>query len=125
MSQQQFPEWLKSLGSIRADLWPADRQLPYSFAYKYEGNVTSAAIDGSIKIGPNSDDELAEFTFGTPVYDSGTNLTSWSVSLAKNDVDGLPAGDSGVDHFYYDILVGDVRAAAGLFTVRGYISETE
>jgi hypothetical protein len=132
MSQQQFPEWLKALGTVRADLPAIDRQVPFSFQITFPGNVTSWGLAGTVKIGPNSTEELAVWAIGTPTYDAGSDRTTWIVSLSASQINALPSLSSGVDYFYYNfLLAGPANVPpprvimAGLVTVRGFITETE
>ena len=130
MSQQQFPEWLQSLGPIRADLPPGDRQWPVSHEVTFNGDVTSWGLAGTIKASPNTTTELAVWTVGTPVFTAGR--TVFPVSLTGVQTRDLPrtlTDDRGVDYDYYDFIasgpfgVAPFRCAAGLFTVRGFITE--
>lgn len=129
MQNFQFPEWLKSLGDARYDLPPADRECFYvGEQIAIEGDWTSGwSLSGSIKMSPNSPSELAVFAVGSATFDADENLTVWDIGLPETAVNLLPASETGVDYFYYNfLLVGPVTRPiiAGIFTVRGFITET-
>lgn len=122
-----YTEWLKSLGTRRADL-ACDRGLGSSNTLTYPGNVTTATLAGSIKAAPDSASELATFTIGTPSFSAGA--TTWVFSLSGSQTNALPAdtdGD-GVETFIFDLLLTlsggtPQRIAGGLFTVSGFVTE--
>ena len=132
MTQTPYPDWLKSLGGLRADLSPAVRGLKVEHSLTYPGNVTTATLTGSVKLNPDNTAELATFTIGTPALVGGN--TQWTFSLAagsgSNSTGALPVdGDgNGVEYFVYDLLLtlsggSAQRIAGGLFPVSGFVTE--
>jgi hypothetical protein len=128
----KFPEWLKTLGQLRADLPPCVRGLAVSHTLTYPGNVTTATLAGSVKAAPDATAELAVFNISTPVFANG--VTTWTFGLAggsgANSTGALPAdGDfDGEAVFVYDLLLtlsgGNAqRIAGGLFRVSGFVTE--
>lgn len=133
-----FPDWLASLGQLRADLTspqvePAVRGLAVSHSYQYPGDVTTATLEAQIRSSPDAATALAQFTIGTPVF--ANDVTTWDFSLAagtgvnatghSNLVGG---SEDGVDLFLYDILLtlsgeDTRRVAGGLFEISGQITE--
>lgn len=124
----QFPEWLTSLGRLRADLPHAVRGLAVSHSLTYPGNVTTATLEGSVKVSPDAPSELAAFTIGTPAFTDG--VTKWDFSLTDTQTGALPVDGNadGVGYFFYDLLLtlsggAPQRIAGGLFPISGFITE--
>jgi len=121
----QFPSWLKSLGTRRADL-PISEQVrgqPVEHLIRYAGDVTSSALIGSVKASPDATSTLATFTVGAPALVNGE--TRWVVSLTGTQTGALPADANadGVEFFYYDFLLDGKRIFGGLFPLSGFITE--
>jgi hypothetical protein len=128
----QYTTWLNTLGSVRADMPVSEqvRGLPVSHVITFPGNVTTATLAGAVKSSPDATAELATFTIGTPAFNSGTGLTSWTVSLSASQTLGLPADSDGdgVETFVYDFLLTlsggpPRRIMAGLFPLSGFVTE--
>jgi len=123
----KFPEWLKSLGTRRADLPPAVRGQPVRHTIVYPGDQTSAVLVGKIKATPDATSELALWSVGAGVFD-GTE-TRWEVSLTGGQTLSLPDdGDfDGVERLVSDFLITQdgfsQRVFGGLFTLSGFVTE--
>lgn len=126
-----YAEWLASLGTRRADMPVVVRKLPLSHTVTYPGNVTTATLTGTVKASPDSTTELATFTVGSPSYSSGTNLTTWAISLSGTDTTFSSATDSdgdGVTYLIFDFLLtlsggSPERLFGGLFPISGFVTE--
>jgi hypothetical protein len=123
----KFPEWLKSLGTRRADLPPADRGQPVRHTIRWPGDQTSAVLVGTIKATPDATSELAIWSVGAGVFD-GTE-TRWEVGLTGGQTLALPSDNdfSGTETFVYDFLITQggftQRVFGGLFTLSGFVTE--
>jgi hypothetical protein len=123
----KFPEWLKSLGTRRADLPPAVRGQAVRHTIRWPGDQTSAVLVGTIKATPDATSELAIWSVGAGVFD-GTD-TRWEVSLTGGQTLALPSDNdfSGTETFVYDFLITQggftQRVFGGLFTLSGFVTE--
>lgn len=126
----QYDTWLKTLGTLRADMPMTVRGQAISHTVTFPGNVTTATLSGSVKAAPDSATELAVFSVSSPSFDSGTNLTTWTVSLTGSTTLALPAdtdGDGRTD-LIYDFLLAlsggtPKRIFGGLFPISGFVTE--
>ena len=117
----QYNTWLKTLGPLRADMPMTVRGQAISHTVTYPGDVTTATLAGSVKASPDATSELAVFTVGTPSFNSGTNLTTWAVSLTGAQTGALPVdadGDGRTDLIYDFLLTLSGGTAQRIF--RGF-----
>jgi hypothetical protein len=124
----QYDTWLSTLGGLRADMPMTVRGLPISHTVTYPGNVTTAALAGSVKASPDATAELATFTVGTAVFADG--VTTWPISLTGTQTGPLPADTDGDGEtvVIYDFLLtlsggSPQRIFGGLFPVSGFVTE--
>lgn len=99
-----FDTWLQTLaaggkGGSAISLKLATRGLKWEEDIELSGNWASAALEGSISASPDAASALATVSIGSPVYDSGDDVTTWAVSLASgtgtNSTGVLPSDTDG------------------------------
>jgi hypothetical protein len=129
MMGSEYAAWLGTLGPLRADMPMVVRGQRIDHLVVYPGNVSGAALYGSVKASPNATAELAIFDVGPPDIALNPGATTWAVSLTGAATGGLPTNveNGGIDQFIYDFLLeidgAPRRIFGGLFPVSGFVTE--
>ena len=99
-----FDTWLQTLaagskGGSAISLPLATRGLKWEHDIEIGGDWTGSTLEGSISAAPDAASALATVTVGSLTYDSGDDVTTWSVSLAagtgSNSTGVLPTDTDG------------------------------
>lgn len=94
--QTPFDEWLRSLrgdGKLAENIPAATRGLAWSEPVVIEGDWSTAALEGTLRLMPGDATAQATLTVGSGTYDAGADETTFVASLAGATTGGLPADD--------------------------------
>jgi hypothetical protein len=135
-----FDDWLRALaaagkgGSLLSttDLPPATRGLAWSLPIQIQGDYSAATLVGAIRATPDAASALATVAIASPAYNSSTNYTTWTASLASgtgsNSTGALPADTdgNGIEAFPISFLItpsGGTQSLlfGGAFTLLGKV----
>ncbi len=120
-------DWLRALaaaGKGPVAVPGATRGLAWTARFILEGDDWSTAVlDGTVRIAPDSPTILATFAFSSGAYDAGANETSWDASLLAgtglNSTGSLPSDTEfdGVTEFPFMVRItpsgGDTDTLCG------------
>lgn len=135
-----FDTWLRELAAAgkggsalsSVDIPPATRGMAWSMPILLQGDWTGGTMAASIRSEPDAASVLVTLTVSSASYDSGTDFTTWTASLASgtgsNSTGALPAdtdGD-GVETFPISFLLtpsGGTESLlfGGAFTLLGKV----
>lgn len=104
-----FDTWLAALAAAgkRADDINIDRGLPFSYTFAVEGDWTGATVESDLRVQPDAGTVLSpSFTASSASYHAGTDLTSFTLSMAALDTAALPGDQTGeaVTRLAWDVL---------------------
>jgi hypothetical protein len=110
--------------AVRGEYWPMNSQL--------SGNWTTATLEGAIRSEPDAASALATVSIGSPTFDAGAGVTTWTASLASgtgsNSTGSLPAdtdgsGEEKLPIAFYITPSGGTRSMlfGGVFTLLGQV----
>ena len=103
-----FDQWLAALaaaGKRAADI-NIDRGIAFSYTFAIEGDWTGATVESDLREHPDTGSVLESMTASAASYSAGTDLTSFTLSLAAAATATLPTDPTGdaVTRLAWDVL---------------------
>lgn len=127
-----FDEWLRQLraaGKLAPNGINIDRGMPFAWTFALGGNWTGATIASSLRLAPEAEPVVANFTAANEGYDAGADATTFTISLSGAQTAALTADTDGdaLVRLAWDVLLTPsggttMRLLGGVATIAGEVT---